>query len=105
MGHPDKVADQISDSILDALIAQDPHSRVAVETLVTTGQVILAGEVTTEGYVDAAEVARKAIREIGYTHHELGFDCDSCGVLTAIHSQSPDIARGVDHAEDDTQEQ
>ena len=105
MGHPDKVADQISDAVLDALIAQDPKSRVAVETLVTTGQVILAGEVTTEGYVDAAQVARKTIREIGYVHPELGFDADSCGVLTAIHSQSPDIARGVAHAEDDSHEQ
>ncbi|MGD1275792.1 MAG: methionine adenosyltransferase [Tepidisphaeraceae bacterium] len=105
MGHPDKVADQISDAILDALIAQDPHSRVAVETLVTTGQVVLAGEVTTEAYVDAAQVARETIREIGYTHPEIGFDYQSCGVLTAIHSQSPDIARGVNHAEDDTKEQ
>jgi S-adenosylmethionine synthetase len=105
MGHPDKVADQISDSILDALIAQDPKSRVAVETMVTTGQVVLAGEVTTEAYVDAAEIARKTIREIGYVHPELGFDAFSCGVLTAIHSQSPDIARGVEHADDDTREQ
>src|SRR5579862_9214987 len=105
MGHPDKVADQISDAILDALLAQDPRSRVACETLVTTGQVVLAGEVTTEAYVDAAKVARETIREIGYTHPEIGFDYQSCGVLTAIHSQSPDIARGVDHAEDDTKEQ
>ena len=105
MGHPDKVADQISDAILDALIAQDPKSRVAVETLVTTGQVVLAGEVTTEAYVDAAQVARETIREIGYTHPEIGFDYQSCGILTAIHSQSPDIARGVNHAEDDTKEQ
>src|SRR5205085_8304021 len=102
---PDKVADQISDAILDALLAQDPRSRVAVETLVTTGQVVLAGEVTTEAYVDAAKIARETIREIGYTHPEIGFDSYSCGVLTAIHSQSPDIARGVDHAEDDGHEQ
>ncbi len=105
MGHPDKVADQISDAILDALLAQDPRSRVACETLVTTGQVVLAGEVTTEAYVDAAQIARDTIREIGYTHPEIGFDADSCGVLSAIHSQSPDIARGVDHAEDDSKEQ
>jgi S-adenosylmethionine synthetase len=105
MGHPDKVADQISDAVLDALLAQDPRSRVAVETLVTTGQVVLAGEVTTNAYVDAAEIARKTIAEIGYTHPEIGFDAQSCGVLTAIHSQSPDIARGVDHAEDDDREQ
>src|ERR1700709_2281869 len=105
MGHPDKVADQISDAILDAILAQDPKSRVACETLVTTGQVILAGEATTEAYVDAAEVARQTIKEIGYIHPEIGFDYHSCGVLTAIHSQSPDIARGVDKAEDNEKEQ
>ncbi len=105
MGHPDKVADQISDAVLDAILAQDPRARVACETLVTTGQVVLAGEVTTTAYVDAAQVARETIREIGYTHPEIGFDCDSCGVLTAIHSQSPDIARGVDRAEDNDKEQ
>src|SRR5881227_715170 len=105
MGHPDKVADQISDAILDAILAQDPKSRVACETLVTTGQVVLAGEVTTEAYVDAAQIARDTIKEIGYTHPDIGFDYHSCGVLSAIHSQSPDIARGVDRAEDDTKEQ
>jgi len=105
MGHPDKVADQISDAVLDALLEQDPKSRVAVETLVTTGQVVLAGEVTTEAYVDAADIARRTIREIGYTHPDIGFDADSCGVLSAIHSQSPDIARGVDKAEDNEREQ
>jgi S-adenosylmethionine synthetase len=105
MGHPDKVADQISDAILDALLAQDPRSRVACETLVTTGQVMLAGEITTQAYVDAAQIARDTIREIGYTHPEIGFDYQSCGVLTAIHSQSPDIARGVERAEDDSKEQ
>ncbi len=105
MGHPDKVADQISDAVLDALLAQDPRSRVACETLVTTGQVVLAGEITTEAYIDAAQVARDTIREIGYTHPEIGFDYQSCGVLTALHSQSPDIARGVNRAEDDTKEQ
>jgi len=105
MGHPDKVADQISDAILDALLAQDPKSRVACETLVTTGQVVLAGEVTTEAYVDAAQIARDTIREIGYVHPDIGFDYHSCGVLSAIHSQSPDIARGVDKAEDNEREQ
>jgi S-adenosylmethionine synthetase len=105
MGHPDKVADQISDAILDAILAQDPKARVACETLVTTGQVVLAGEVTTTAYVDAPQIARDTIKEIGYTHPEIGFDYQSCGVLTAIHSQSPDIARGVDRAEDDTAEQ
>jgi S-adenosylmethionine synthetase len=104
MGHPDKVADQISDAILDAILAQDPKSRVACETLVTTGQVVLAGEVTTEAYVDAAQIARDTIKEIGYTHPDIGFDYHSCGVLSAIHSQSPDIARGVDHADDDQKE-
>jgi S-adenosylmethionine synthetase len=105
MGHPDKVADQISDAVLDAILTQDPKARVACETLVTTGQVVLAGEVTTTAYIDAAQVARDTIKEIGYIHPEIGFDCFSCGVLTAIHSQSPDIARGVDSAEDDTKEQ
>jgi len=105
MGHPDKVADQISDAILDAILTQDPRARVACETLVTTGQVILAGEVTTTAWIDAAQVARDTIKEIGYTHPDIGFDFHSCGVLTAIHSQSPDIARGVDKAEDDTKEQ
>src|SRR5881227_2098203 len=105
MGHPDKVADQISDAVLDAILTQDPKSRVACETLVTTGQVVLAGEVTTEAYVDAAQIARDTIKEIGYTHPDIGFDYHSCGVLSAIHSQSPDIARGVDKADDDTKEQ
>ena len=105
MGHPDKVADQISDAILDAILMQDPKARVACETLVTTGQVILAGEVTTTAWVDHAQIARDTIREIGYTHADIGFDCDSCGVLSAIHSQSPDIARGVDKAEDNDKEQ
>jgi S-adenosylmethionine synthetase len=105
MGHPDKVADQISDAVLDAILTQDPKARVACETLVTTGQVILAGEVTTTAYIDAAQVARDTIKEIGYVHPEIGFDFNSCGVLTAIHSQSPDIARGVDRAEDNEKEQ
>lgn len=94
-GHPDKVADQISDSILDALLTQDKYSRVAVETMVTTGQVIVAGEVTTNAYVDMHEVIRNTIREIGYTKAEYKFDAESCGILNAIHSQSADIAMGV----------
>ncbi len=95
-GHPDKVADQISDAILDALLEQDPRSRVAVETLVTTGLVVLSGEVTTEAYVDVQKIARDVIRDIGYTDPLLRFDADSCGVISAIHEQSPDIAQGVD---------
>ena len=98
MGHPDKVADQISDAILDEILKQDPKSRVACETLVTTGQCIVAGEITTEAYVDVIEIVRNTIREIGYIHPDIGFD-HTCGVLSAIHRQSPDIARGVDHAE------
>ncbi len=95
-GHPDKVADQISDAILDAMLEQDPHSRVAVETLVTTGLVVLAGEVRTKAHVDVQQVARQVIRDIGYTDPLLRFDADSCGVLSSIHEQSPDIAQGVD---------
>ena len=95
-GHPDKVADQISDAILDAMLAQDPNSRVAVETLVTTGLVVLSGEVTTQAYVDVQDVAREVIRNIGYVDPALRFDGDSCGVLTTIHEQSADIAQGVD---------
>ena len=95
-GHPDKVADQISDAILDALLAQDPASRVAVETLVTTGLVILSGEVRSTAFVDVQEIAREVIREIGYTDPALRFDAESCGVLSSIHEQSPDIAQGVD---------
>ena len=95
-GHPDKIADQISDAILDALLEQDPTSRSAVETLVTTGLVVLSGEVTTEAYVDVQNIARDVIREIGYTDPRLRFDADSCGVLSSIHEQSPDIAQGVD---------
>jgi S-adenosylmethionine synthetase len=95
-GHPDKVSDQISDAVLDAMLAEDPMSRVAVETMVTTGLVIMSGEVTTGAYVDVQEIARGVIREIGYTDPLLRFDADSCGVLTSIHEQSPDIARGVD---------
>ncbi len=95
-GHPDKVSDQISDALLDAFLAKDPKSRVAVETLCTTGLVVVAGEVTTEAYVDVQEVVRQTIHEIGYTDPALQFDAASCGVLTALHAQSPDIAQGVD---------
>jgi len=95
MGHPDKMADQISDSVLDAILAQDPMGRVAVETLLTTGVCFVAGEVTTDCYVEVPEIARKAIKEIGYTDSDMGFDYQSCAVLTAIHRQSPDIAMGV----------
>ena len=94
-GHPDKVADQISDAILDAMLAQDPYSRVAVETLLTTGMVLVAGEVTTDCYVDIPTVIRDTIRDIGYTNAEYGLDYHSCAVLTSIHEQSPDIAQGV----------
>lgn len=95
-GHPDKVSDQISDTILDAMLEKDPNSRVAVETLVTTGLVVISGEVTTEAYVEVPEIARQVIRDIGYTKDSYNFDGDSCGVLTTIHQQSPDIAQGVD---------
>jgi S-adenosylmethionine synthetase len=98
-GHPDKVADQISDAVLDEFLAYDPKSKVACETMVTTGQVIMAGEIKSETYVDVREVARKVINKIGYTKAEYQFDGDSCGVLTALHEQSPDINRGVDRAE------
>jgi S-adenosylmethionine synthetase len=97
-GHPDKIADQISDSILDALLAQDPSSRVAVETLITTGQVHVAGEVTTEAYADIPTIVRERILEIGYDSSRKGFDGASCGVAVSIGSQSPDIAQGVDNA-------
>ncbi len=99
-GHPDKVADQISDSVLDAVLAKDPHGRVACETLVTTGLVMVAGEISTETYVDVPRLVRDRIAQIGYTHHELGLDAETCGVITSIQEQSPDIARGVDDAQD-----
>ena len=95
-GHPDKIADQISDAVLDAVLRDDPESRVACETLVTTGLVVIAGEITTKTYVDFPKVARQTIREIGYTRAKYGFDCDTCGVISTIDSQSPDIAMGVD---------
>ena len=94
-GHPDKVADQISDALLDNFLAQDPNSKVACETLVTTGLTVLSGEVKTEGYIDVQKVAREVIRKIGYTKSEYQFDADSCGVISAIHEQSADIRQGV----------
>ncbi|MCU1509992.1 MAG: methionine adenosyltransferase, partial [Glaciihabitans sp.] len=97
-GHPDKICDQISDSILDALLRVDPHARVAVETLVTTGLVHVAGEVTTSGYVDIPSIVRKRITEIGYDSSDVWFDGRSCGVSVSIGGQSPDIAQGVDSA-------
>ena len=98
-GHPDKVADQISDAVLDEFLAYDPQSKVACETLVTTGQVVLAGEVKSQAYIDLHEVARRVINRIGYTRSEYKFDGDSCGVFSAIHEQSVDINRGVERAE------
>jgi len=97
-GHPDKIADQISDSILDDMLRQDPHSRVAVETLITTGQVHVAGEVTTSGYTDVPEIIRQVVTQIGYDSSVKGFDGNSCGVSVSIGKQSPDIAQGVDDA-------
>jgi S-adenosylmethionine synthetase len=95
-GHPDKIADQISDSILDAILAQDPVARVACETLVTTGLAIVAGEITTNCYVDFQRVVRDTIKDVGYTRAKYGFDSETCAVLSTIHGQSPDIAQGVD---------
>jgi S-adenosylmethionine synthetase len=103
-GHPDKICDQISDSILDALLAEDAHSRVAVETLVTTGLVHVAGEVTTSGYVDIPSIVRSTISEIGYNSSDVWFDGRSCGVSISIGGQSPDIAQGVDHAIENREE-
>src|SRR3989442_10905150 len=106
-GHPDKIADQISDVILDAALAQDPDSRVACETLITTGLVVVAGEITTEHYIDIPRLVRERIKEIGYTRAKYGFDAETCGVVVAIDEQSPDIAQGVDesyelqHGDDD----
>lgn len=94
-GHPDKMADQVSDAILDAILEQDPYGRVACETLVTTGLVFVAGEITTDCYVDIQGIARGVVKDIGYTRAKFGFDHETCSVLTSIHEQSPDIARGV----------
>ena len=95
-GHPDKVSDAISDGVLDAIISEDPNARVACETFVTTGLVLVGGEITTSAYVDIQEIVRKTVKNIGYTEAEYKFDSESCSVLNAIHSQSPDIAMGVD---------
>ena len=95
-GHPDKIADQISDSILDAILTQDPLGRVACETLVTTGLVVVAGEITTSASIDVQDVVRQTITEVGYTRGKFGFDAETCAVLSSIHKQSPDIAQGVD---------
>lgn len=100
-GHPDKVADQISDRLLDEFIARDPQSHVAIETLVTTGQTVIAGEVTSEAYVDVQTAVRDVINRIGYNRGAYRFDGDSCGILSAIHEQSRDIARGVVRADEE----
>src|SRR3954454_7600518 len=99
-GHPDKIADQISDTILDAALADDPMSRVACETLVTTGLVVVAGEITTSTYVDIPTLVREKVSEIGYTRAKFGFDAATCGVIVSIDPQSDDIAQGVDRAAD-----
>jgi S-adenosylmethionine synthetase len=97
-GHPDKIADQISDTVLDAVLADDPNGRVACETLITTGLVVVAGEITTETYVDIPRLVRRKVTEIGYTRAKYGFDADTCGVVVAIDEQSPDIAQGIAHS-------
>ncbi|MFZ0341890.1 MAG: S-adenosylmethionine synthetase N-terminal domain-containing protein, partial [Gaiellaceae bacterium] len=110
-GHPDKMADQISDSVLDAVLVDDPEGRVACETLITTGLVVVAGEITTETYVDIPRLVREKIREIGYTRAKFGFDAETCGVVVALDEQSPDIAQGVNasyeiqHGDDDPLDQ
>ncbi|HLQ04821.1 MAG TPA: methionine adenosyltransferase, partial [Verrucomicrobiae bacterium] len=103
-GHPDKLCDQVSDAVLDALLAKDPMARVACETMTTTGTVIVAGEITTTAYADVIAIVREVVRDIGYTNAHYGFDYETCGVLTAIKPQSPDIAQGVDRAQDDNAE-
>jgi S-adenosylmethionine synthetase len=102
-GHPDKIADQISDAMLDAILQQDPYARVACETFVKTGMVLIGGEITTEAWVDQEELVRNVVRDIGYDRGELGFDADTCAVLTAIGKQSPEIAQGVDESIDHEQ--
>ena len=102
-GHPDKVADQISDAVLDELLRQDPDSRVACETFVSTGLVVVGGEIKTKAYVPVQKIARRVIERIGYTKAEYQFDAGSCGVLSAIHEQSEDINRGVDRESEETQ--
>ena len=102
-GHPDKVADQLSDAVLDAIFSQDTRSRVACETMVKTGMVILAGEITTNAWVDTEDLVRNAVRDIGYDNPDIGFDWQTCAVINAIGKQSPDIAMGVDETEDHEQ--
>ncbi len=102
-GHPDKLADQISDAILDALLKEDPGSRVALETFLTRGLCVVGGELTTEAYVEIADIVRETICEVGYTHTDSGFDGYTCGVMLAIQRQSPDIAQGVDRADPNDQ--
>jgi S-adenosylmethionine synthetase len=104
-GHPDKVADQISDAVLDAILAEDPAGRVACETLVSTGLVVMSGEITTRSHINYREIAQETVRRIGYTHSDIGFDYKSCAILTAINRQSPDIAQGVNNASDDNLDQ
>lgn len=102
-GHPDKVADQISDAVLDCILAQDPNARVACETMVTTGMAIIAGEITTTAYADLPEIVRTTVREIGYVSSDMGFDATTCAVLSSIDKQSPDIAMGVDRSRPEDQ--
>lgn len=102
-GHPDKVSDQISDALLDQFLAYDDKAHCAIETFVTTGQVVIMGEVTSEAYIDLQAIARKTIKNIGYTKAEYQFDGNSCGILSAIHEQSADINRGVSREEEDNQ--
>ena len=97
-GHPDKIADQISDAVLDAALTNDPNSRVACETLITTGLVVVAGEMTTDTYIDIRSLVRETVKSIGYTRAKYGFDAETCGIIVAIDEQSPDIAQGVDNA-------
>ncbi|MCA9204946.1 MAG: methionine adenosyltransferase, partial [Planctomycetales bacterium] len=104
MGHPDKLADQISDGVLDALLAGDPLSRVACETLVTTGLALIAGEITTKSQINYQQVVRDVIREVGYTDDEMGINADTCAVMVSIDRQSPDIAQGVDENSDQGKE-
>ena len=104
-GHPDKIADQISDSVLDTMLRNDPYSRVACETLVTTGMAVLAGEVTTKTHIDFQQVVRSTIRDIGYTDSRMGFDCDTCAVLVSLDKQSPNIKLGVDEDSGKSKEQ
>ena len=99
-GHPDKIADQISDAVLDAILEKDPRGRVACEALLTTGLIVVAGEITTTSHVDIADIARQTVRDVGYTRAKYGFDCDTCGVIVSVHKQSPDIAQGVDQGSD-----